>query len=100
MNPLPTPIPFQIVLENYAEALTCFDHPKSEIRKSQVLKMLLARDALQRQMEAEPQIIESDPEVLSKMQALDSCLRQNAYKVAKVIDLVEYRGSIPVPPET
>ena len=89
-NPSPS-IPLQIALERYQNALNCFTRPNPAPQKSQIIEILSARDALQKQLQAEIQI---PTNIWSKLIELDADLKKQAYKINSV-DLAEYRNSLP-----
>ena len=85
------PIPLQMALERYRKALEGLD-PKTSTSSKQAFKILWARDALQRQLEAEQEI---STDLLPQLIQLDSHLKQQAYKITQVLDLAEYRDTLP-----
>lgn len=70
------PIPLQTALERYRKALEGLD-PKTSTSSEQAFKILWARDALQRQLEAEQEI---STDLLPQLMQLDSHLKQQAYR--------------------
>ncbi len=92
----PIPNPLQNALERYKISLDCLVLPKTPIDNERALEMLLARDALQKQMELEHQV---PVDILSEIKELDTRLKQQAYRVTEVLNLDEYRASLPIPPE-
>ena len=90
-NPSP-PTLLQTALERYESALNCLTSPNSSLNKNQVLEILSARDAIQKQLEAENQI---PTDILSELIELDSHLKEQAYKITEVTNLSEYQSSLP-----
>ena len=93
-SPAPMPTPFQVSLERYQNALNYLDtsHNKS-LKKEQALEIIAARDALQKQMEAEAEI---SVDMWSKLIEQDNRLKQKSYKITQVLDLAEYRETLPI----
>lgn len=91
-NPSPQ-TPLQTALERYKTALKCLD---SSTPQDNILEILSARDALQKQLEAENQIL---PDILSELIEQDSKFKKQAYKITNV-DLTEYRKSLPTTSQT
>lgn len=87
------PIPLQTALELYRKALEGLESPKTSTSSEQAFKILWARDALQRQLEAEQEI---PTDLLPQLIQLDTHLKQQAYKITQVIDLSEYRDTLPI----
>jgi hypothetical protein len=92
--PAPAPTPFQVALERYQNALNYLDtsHNKS-LKKEQALEIIAARDALQKQMEAEAEI---SVDMWSKLIEQDNRLKQKSYKITQVLDLAEYCETLPI----
>ncbi|MDB9398120.1 tetratricopeptide repeat protein [Microcystis aeruginosa CS-573] len=93
-SPAPVPTPFQVALERYQNALNYLDtsHNKS-LKKAQALEIITARDALQKRMEAEAEI---SVDMSSKLIEQDNRLKQKSYKITQVLDLAEYRETLPM----
>ncbi|NKB18169.1 MAG: tetratricopeptide repeat protein [Pseudanabaena sp. CRU_2_10] len=95
MNPPSPPLtPLQAALERYKLSLACLDRPKTQIKNVQALEILAARDALQKQMEAEAQV---PVDLRSAIEELDTRLKQQAYRVTASVNLAEYRASFLAP---
>ncbi|MDJ0599143.1 MAG: tetratricopeptide repeat protein [Crocosphaera sp.] len=62
----------------------------------QALEILLARDALQNELKKTEKV---SVDILSQVMQLDLRLKQNAGKILKVLNLPEYRESLPSPPQ-
>ena len=92
--PAPVPTPFQVALERYQNALNYLDtsHNKS-LKKAEALEIIAARDALHKQMEAEAEI---SVDMSSKLIEQDNRLKQKSYKITQVLDLAEYRETLPM----
>ncbi|TRU60289.1 MAG: tetratricopeptide repeat protein [Microcystis aeruginosa Ma_QC_Ch_20071001_M135] len=93
-SPAPVPTPFQVALERYQNALNYLDtsHNKS-LKKAQALEIITARDVLHKQMEAEAEI---SVDMRSKLIEQDNRLKQKSYKITQVLDLAEYRETLPI----
>jgi tetratricopeptide (TPR) repeat protein len=95
MNPpLPPPTPLQAALERYKLSLACLDRSKTQIKNVQALEILAARDALQKQRDAEAQV---PVELESQIEELDTRLKKQAYRVTASVNLAEYRASFLAP---
>lgn len=91
-TPPPTPpTPLEIALNRYQTSLNCLDSSHIPLNKEQILEILLARDSLQKQLEAEAEIAS---DIWSELIKQDARLKQNSYKITEVIDLEEYRESL------
>jgi hypothetical protein len=92
-NPTPKTTPFQLLLTAYSNSLNPLETPNIRLNKEQVLEILAARDTLQKQLEAE---VEIPIEMWSNLVEQDNRLKQNTHKIREVIDLEEYRESLPI----
>ncbi|MEA5535850.1 tetratricopeptide repeat protein [Crocosphaera sp. XPORK-15E] len=92
----PTPAPLQVALKRYKTALNPLETSNISLNKEQILEILAARDALQKQLEAEAKI---SINMWSKLIEQDTRLKQKTYKITQVIDLAEYRESLPISEE-
>lgn len=91
--PEPAPNPIQVALELYQTALNYLNNSSITFNKEQALEILVARDALQKQLEAEAKI---PVDMWSKLIEQDARLKQKSYKITQVFDLAEYRETLPV----
>ena len=87
----PKPSPLQVALEYYQNTLNYLEIPHKIIEKEWALEILAARDALQKQLDIESQILFSTWSILI---AQDRRLKQQAYKITQVLDLAAYRESL------
>jgi len=87
----PKPSPLKVALEYYQNTLNYLEIPHKIIEKEWALEILAARDALQKQLDIESQILFSTWSILI---AQDRRLKQQAYKITQVLDLAEYRESL------
>lgn len=93
-SPAPTPTPLQVALERYQTALNYLDTSNNKsLEKGQTLEILAARDALQKQLEAEAEI---SVNMWSRLIEQDVILKQKSYKITQVLDLAEYRETLPI----
>lgn len=83
-----------LALNRYQEALNCLDSSNIPLNEDQILEILFARDNLQKTLESVPEIPRN---LWSKLIEQDSKLKQNAYKIAEVVDLEDYRDSLIIP---
>lgn len=67
--------PLQTALERYKIALKCLDFSTPQ---DKILEILSARDALQKQLEAENHI---SPDILSELIEQDAKFKKQAYKI-------------------
>jgi hypothetical protein len=82
---VPPPTPLQLALERYQNVLNYLDASNNKsLKKEEALEILKARDALQKQLEAEAEI------------SVDMWLKQKTYKINQVLDLAEYREILPI----
>ena len=81
-------------MTTYQNALNYLDtsHNKS-LKKAEALEIIAARDALHKQMEAEAEI---SVDMWSKLIEQDNRLKQKSYKITQVLDLAEYRETLPM----
>ena len=93
-SPTPTPTPLEVALERYQTALSYLDtsHHKS-LEKDQALEILIVRNDLQKQLESEAEI---SVDMYSKLIEQDNRLKQKSYKITQVLDLAEYRETLPI----
>ncbi len=92
-TPTPELTPLEVTLNHYQETLNYLDASNRLLNKKQILGILSARDTLQKQLEAEEDI---PIEMWSKLVEQDNRLKQNTYKITQVLDLTEYRESLPI----
>ncbi|NEO43599.1 MAG: tetratricopeptide repeat protein [Moorea sp. SIO4A3] len=72
------------------------DSPKKSISKEKALEILSARDALKKVLKTQEPIA---ADILSQVMALDSKLKENPGRILKVLNLADYRESLPAPPQ-
>lgn len=92
-SPSNPPTTLEVFLANYQENLNSLDSPNLTLTKEQALEILAARDALQKQLEAQTEI---PVEMWSELIAQDKRLKQNTYKITQVLELAEYRETLPI----
>lgn len=91
-NISPAPAPLQARLKRYETALD-FLNLKTSLSKEQILEILAARDELGKELEAQKPIPVA---ILPQLIELDSHLKQHAYKITQVLELAEYRETLPI----
>jgi hypothetical protein len=89
----PTPIPssFNTLLKSYQATLNSLNNKQEKLKKEQALAILMARDTLQKQLE---ELTEISIETFTDLMTEDQRLKQNAYRLAEVLNLSEYRESL------
>ena len=92
-NPTSSPTPLEVALNRYKTALNPLDASNTSLTKEQILEILAARGALQKQLETEEEI---PVEMWSKLVEQDNRLKQNTYRITQLLDLAEYRESLPI----
>ena len=85
--------PIEIALNRYQIALNILNISQIKLNKKEVLEILATRDSLQKNLESS---VEIPVDIWSKVVEQDNRLKQNAYKITEVIDLEEYRESLPI----
>ncbi|WP_013323568.1 tetratricopeptide repeat protein [Gloeothece verrucosa] len=88
--------PIDSSLKIYQSALEIVAQSKRSPSKEQVLDVLLARDSLKNALSNQEKI---PHDLVFKIVELDSCLKKQAYKINRVLNLEGYRGSLPTQPE-
>jgi tetratricopeptide (TPR) repeat protein len=88
-----SPTPLQTGLEGYKETLSSLDPSNKPFEKERALEILAARDALQKELEAAAEI---PIDMWAKLIEQDARLKQKAYKITQVLDLAEYRETLPI----
>lgn len=92
-SPVPSPTPLEVALARYQTALDCLDDSNKSFQEEQALEILAARDALQKQLEAE---VEIPVDLRSKLIAQDKRLKKNTYRITEILDLAEYRDTLAI----
>ena len=95
-NLSPRTVPLQFALVRYKKALDYLNCSKTPLSKERALEILSARDALQNVLKTQEQV---PIELLSQVMEHDSNLKQKASRILKVLNLPEYRESLPAPPQ-
>lgn len=92
-NPTPALTPLKVALNRYETALNPLDTSNTSLTEEQIIEILAARDGLQKQLETEEDI----PVMMwSELVRQDNRLKQNSYQITKVLNLAEYRESLPI----
>lgn len=95
-NLSPRIVPLQFALVRYKKALEYLNCSKTPLSTERALEILSARDALQNVLKTQEQV---SVDILTQVFWLDLCLKQKAGRILKVLNLPEYRESLPAPPQ-
>ncbi len=95
----PRTFPFQFALVRYEKAvedLEYLNRSQTPLSPEHALEILSTRDALQNVLKTQQQV---PVNILLQVMQLDLRLKQKAYRITQVLDLPEYRESLPTPPQ-
>ena len=95
-NLSPRTVPLHFALVRYEKALEYLDRSQTSLSTKQALEILSARDELQNVLKTQEQV---SVDILSQVMQLDLRLKQKAGKILKVLNLAEYRESLPASPQ-
>ena len=91
-----TTVPLQFALVRYEKALEYLDRSKTSLSTERALEILSARDELQDVLKTTERV---PVDILSQVMELDLSLKQKAGRITQVLNLPEYRESLPAPPQ-
>ena len=96
VNLSPRIVSLQLTLVRYRKALEYLELSNTSLSTQQALEILYARDTLQDVLKTQGQV---SPEIHQQVTQLDLRLKHKAGRILRVLNLSEYRESLPEPPQ-